>query len=106
MCDRVAILNHGQCIAQGTVDEVLASGGAAQLVVGVDEPERAREVLERAGIPATPEHEHLVVDLSGTDGARVSRALAEAGLVSPRALTAPGRSGNGLSPAHEGDTSG
>ncbi|MCZ7531612.1 MAG: ABC transporter ATP-binding protein [Acidimicrobiia bacterium] len=88
MCDRVAILNHGQCIAQGTVDEVLASGGAAQLVVRVDEPERAREVLERAGIPATPEQEHLVVDLSGTDGARVSRALAEAGLypheLSPR----------------------
>lgn len=86
MCDRVAILNHGECIAQGTVDDVLASGGAAQLVVAVDQLERARDVLERAGIPATAENDRLVVGVSGLDGARVSRTLAEAGLY-PHELT-------------------
>src|SRR5881227_801720 len=45
ICDRVAIIDRGQLIAEGTLDE-LRSGGDKLLVVGCDHADRARALLE------------------------------------------------------------
>lgn len=86
MCDSVAILNHGRCIASGTVDEVLATGGAARVSVVVDEVDRAEHLLRRAGLEVEREGSTLLVAGSGADGSGIARILAENGLY-PRELT-------------------
>lgn len=79
-CDRVAILNRGRCVAQGTVAEVsAATGRRAAVVVRVDDPGGALAVLQRAGISAQREDGLLRVAVPAADGARVSRALGEQG---------------------------
>ena len=51
-CDRVAILNRGRCVTQGTVAEVSAAAGhAAAMLVTVDDLPGALAVLDRAGHP-------------------------------------------------------
>jgi ABC-2 type transport system ATP-binding protein len=47
LCDRVAIVDHGKIIAQGTPTELIASLQAANVVEFASEPELPREVLER-----------------------------------------------------------
>jgi ABC-2 type transport system ATP-binding protein len=79
-CDRVAILDRGRCVTQGTVAEVSAAAGhRATLLVAVDDPAGALAVLGRAGIPAERRDGHLRVTAAAADGARVSRALGEQG---------------------------
>src|SRR5438477_1114156 len=45
VCDRVAILSRGRAVAVGSVHEVLAGGKPASLVVRVENPDRAVDVL-------------------------------------------------------------
>lgn len=94
MCDSVAILNHGRCIASGTVDEVLASGGAARVAVVVDEPDRAERILREAGLGVEREGAKLLVAGSGSDGSGIARLLADNRLypreLSPRQLDLEG----------------
>lgn len=45
MCDQVAVLAHGRCVAAGPVDGVLASVGNAGVVVRVDDPPVALAAL-------------------------------------------------------------
>ena len=79
-CDRVAILNHGHCIMQGTVAEVSASAGhSAAMLVTVADLSGALNVLDRAGIPAARVDGQLRVALDVEDAARISRALGENG---------------------------
>ncbi len=79
-CDRVAILARGRCVAQGPVDEVLATGQAAKLLVVVDDAARAGELLSAEGIPWSANGEALTVDLPREQGARVTQTLANGGL--------------------------
>jgi ABC-2 type transport system ATP-binding protein len=79
-CDRVAILNRGRCVTQGTVAEVgAAAGHAAAMLVTVDDLPGALGVLDRAGIPAERGDGHIRVAVTAPDAARISRALGEQG---------------------------
>ena len=80
VCDRVAILNRGRTVAVGPVEEVLARGQPASLVVRLPQLDRGMEILRSAGIDAAIETDHLTVSLPPQQGARVTRALADAGL--------------------------
>jgi ABC-2 type transport system ATP-binding protein len=79
-CDRVAILARGRCVAQGPVEDVLATGQAAKLVVVVDDAARAGELLSTEGISWSANGEGLTVDLPRDQGARVTKTLAQGGL--------------------------
>jgi ABC-2 type transport system ATP-binding protein len=80
ICDRVAILNRGRCVIQGTVAEVgAAAGHGAALIVAVADPAGALAVLARAGIAAEPHDGALRVAVSADEGALVSRTLGEHG---------------------------
>jgi ABC-2 type transport system ATP-binding protein len=79
-CDRVAILARGRCVAQGLVDDVLAAGRAARLIVVVADAERAGRLLSADGISWSRDGEGLEVDLPRDQGARVTEALARGGL--------------------------
>src|SRR5438477_3554601 len=80
VCDRVAILNRGRTVAVGPVEEVLARGQPASLMVRLPQLDRGMEILRSAGIDAAIETDHLTVSLPPQQGARVTRALADAGL--------------------------
>ncbi len=82
MCDRVAIVQGGVRITQGTVEEVLALGRPTGLVIRVADPVAAASVLAEAGIGAGPTEsaDRLRVDLPHDAGARVTEVLARAGL--------------------------
>ena len=41
-CDAVAIVDHGQVVRQGSIDELVRSAGAAALYVDCDEPAKAK----------------------------------------------------------------
>ena len=89
MCDRVAIVQQGRTVTQGTVDEVLAMGRATGLLV------ESRTVTARSRCSARPAWrrrptataDQLRVELPHDAGERVSRVLAEGGLY-PRELIA------------------
>ncbi|MFG2008416.1 ABC transporter ATP-binding protein [Micromonospora sp. NPDC048868] len=79
ICDHVTIISRGRRVAAGRVDEVLAGFDRHELLVRVDDPQRAVELLTAAGLAATGYDDHLVV--GGVDDAtEVSRTLGEAGL--------------------------
>lgn len=78
MCDHVAILARGRCVAAGAVDDVLHRG-SGRLIVGVDDPAGAVMLLREDGIEATLEGERLVVTTPVSDPAVITRALAERG---------------------------
>ena len=82
MCDRVAIVQQGRSVAQGTVDEVLALGRPTGLLVRVADPARAMEVLAAQGVTAGPsgDGDQLRVDLPHDAGARLNELLARAGI--------------------------
>jgi ABC-2 type transport system ATP-binding protein len=79
-CDRVAILARGRSVAAGPVAEVLSASHAERLVVRVDDPERAVEVLCEAGIDAATRDGTIHVALGAAQAPRVTRALAERGI--------------------------
>ena len=78
ICDRVAILNHGRCVASGTVHDVLRSTGAQpRMLVQVDDLDAAVATLRRAGIGAERRAHDLRVAIAPRDAERVTRALAQ-----------------------------
>jgi ABC-2 type transport system ATP-binding protein len=77
MCDRVAILSRGRCVAAGPVGSVLEAGRASGLVVRVEDPGAALGVLEQAGIAALHDQGVLRVALPAGDGSRVTKVLAD-----------------------------
>jgi ABC-2 type transport system ATP-binding protein len=83
ICDRVAIVDHGRVVTEGTIPE-LRAGGGSRLDVGCDDPERAWQVLD--GNPAVVEAVldggllRLRIQPGRESAAAVNRALVEAGL--------------------------
>lgn len=47
ICDHAAIVDRGRIVIQGTIAELAEGGGRHELMVGVDDPQRALEVLDR-----------------------------------------------------------
>jgi len=79
VCDRVAVLAAGRCVAAGPVGDVLASVGAGGIVVRVDDPQAAVAALRAEGIDARADGDGdgvLRVGLPPGDAAAVARALA------------------------------
>jgi ABC-2 type transport system ATP-binding protein len=83
LCDRVAIVDHGRVVTEGTIAE-LRAGGGSRLDVGCDDPERARQLLDRhpAVVEATLDGGllRLQIQPGKESAAAVNRALVEAGL--------------------------
>src|SRR5205823_93757 len=61
ICDRVAILARGKCIAQGEVADVLSRGQTARMVVKVENIDGALQVLTGAGFEAHVERDEILV---------------------------------------------
>jgi ABC-2 type transport system ATP-binding protein len=80
VCERVAILARGRNVAAGPVDEVLAGGRSGALVVRVEDLTRADFILRSAGVESHLEGDALRVSGLPSDGARVTRLLADRGL--------------------------
>ena len=80
MCDRVAILAKGRCVAAGEVSEVLARGRSEALVARVPDLPGGMAALAAAGIGSTVDGDHLRVSLPASQAARVTEALARQGL--------------------------
>ncbi|SCF33217.1 ABC-2 type transport system ATP-binding protein [Micromonospora viridifaciens] len=79
ICDHVTIISRGRRVTHGRVDEVLAGFDQHEWQVRVAEPERAVELLGRAGLSVTAHPDHLVV--AGVDDPElISRTLGEQGL--------------------------
>ena len=81
ICDSVAILARGRCIAQGPVDEVLAVRGGNAFVVRAPRIRNAKKVLHDAGFPASFRGDKSLRVKASLDAAgRITRALADAGI--------------------------
>ena len=81
-CSHVVVMAKGQKIAQGTVEEIVGTGGAVSIgLVDDSQLDRAIEVLEGLpGVTTERTDEGLVADLEGTSRARALQALVEAGI--------------------------
>ena len=80
ICDHVAILSRGRSVAAGPVKEVLSQGHSAAMLVRVADEESAIAALNSAGMAAVRHDDYLRVDVSPSEGARVTEALARQGL--------------------------
>ena len=81
LANRIAVIDRGTVIAEGTSGELKASVGAGALHVRLRDPERRRvgqEVLSRTlGVPVHPESDPVALTASASDPERVARALME-----------------------------
>lgn len=76
ICDRIAVIEAGRCVAVGPIGDVLATAGAGALRVRVADPGAAREALAAAGIDSVVTHGFLRVGCAPADGARITEILA------------------------------
>ena len=76
ICDRLAVIEAGRCVAVGPIGDVLATAGAGALIVRVADLRAARDALAAAGIDATVAHGALRVACTPADGARGTEILA------------------------------
>jgi ABC-2 type transport system ATP-binding protein len=81
-CSHVVVMAKGQKIVQGTVEEIVGTGGAVLVGLTDDaDTERAIAVLEELpGVSAEVTDDGLVAELDGTSRARALQALVEAGI--------------------------
>ncbi|WP_433295743.1 alpha/beta fold hydrolase [Pseudonocardia sp. CA-142604] len=79
-CSHVVVMHQGQVVADGTVDDIIAGGGAATF--GVDAPVQAAAVLNAlTGVHAVAiEGSSVHAELNGTPRASAVRALVEGGV--------------------------
>ena len=78
VCDRVAIMSHGQVISSGSVADLLASSATGDVRVRMADPDGGRAVLERAGFTVSPLPDAWRVG-GVRDPAAVTKALCDAG---------------------------
>ncbi|MFI7576324.1 ABC transporter ATP-binding protein [Micromonospora sp. NPDC049497] len=79
ICDHVTIISRGRRVAAGPVDEVLAGFDRHEVLVRVDDPERATELLRAADLTVVGHPDHLVVT-DVADATQISRLLGEQGV--------------------------
>ena len=81
-CSHVVVMAKGQKIAQGTVEEIVGTGGAVLVGLTDDaETDRAVAVLEQLpGVSAASTDEGLVAELDGYGRAAALQALVGAGI--------------------------
>jgi ABC-2 type transport system ATP-binding protein len=79
VCDHVAILAKGRCVASGRVADVLASRSSSAVRVRVADLDKGAELLREAGFAVRPAEGALHVD-EVPDPSEVTRVLAERGL--------------------------
>ena len=81
LADRIAVIDHGKVIAEGTPGQLKASVGAGALHLRLPDPaERAHaeQVLTQAlGVPVHPASDPTAISVKVADSGRVARALAE-----------------------------
>ena len=79
-CSHVVVMHHGKVVAAGTVEQIIAGGGAATF--GVDAPDRAAAILGAlTGVHAVRVDGDVVhADLNGTPRAEAVKALVAAGV--------------------------
>jgi ABC-2 type transport system ATP-binding protein len=84
MCDRATIINGGKLIANGTMEEILASTGSGEgwkVYVRISETARAIAALEAAGMEVVDNGEgSLVARGKIDDDSEITRVLGEAGI--------------------------
>jgi ABC-2 type transport system ATP-binding protein len=80
MCDRVAILSRGRCVAVGDVADLLSQAQGSAVIVRLDDAARGAEVLRAAGLEVTESADGLRVATPPRDAANVARTLAAADL--------------------------
>jgi ABC-2 type transport system ATP-binding protein len=81
ICDSVAIMSQGRCIAQGPVEEVLQVRGGNAFVVRAPKVREAKSALNRAGFPSTFRGDQsLRVVAPPADAGRITKALADAAI--------------------------
>ena len=81
-CDHVAIVDQGRIVVQGSIDE-LRGGDEPQLVLGVDDPARARALLTAQGsvLRVTDDGNELRVALRDRGAiSDLNRRLVESGI--------------------------
>jgi ABC-2 type transport system ATP-binding protein len=80
VCSHVIVMNHGRLVADGTVSELIGSGGS--VYIEVDDRERARAVLSNlAGVSKLQtQGDGLVIELDDGRRSDVAAALVGAGL--------------------------
>jgi ABC-2 type transport system ATP-binding protein len=83
LANRIAVIDGGTVIAEGTSGELKASVGAGALHVRLRDPEQragGQEVLSRTlGVPVHPDSDAVALTASVSDPERVARALMELG---------------------------
>jgi ABC-2 type transport system ATP-binding protein len=83
ICDRVAIVDRGRVVTEGSIAELTAQGGS-RLVIGVNDAEQARRLLDgHAAVKAASIDSgrlHLTVEPGQEAAAAINRLLVEAGL--------------------------
>jgi ABC-2 type transport system ATP-binding protein len=76
LCDHVAVLAGGRCVAAGPVDEVLALAGSSDVLVRIDDVDRAVAVLRAAGWGARIDGNATIrVAVPASDAPLVAEAL-------------------------------
>jgi len=84
MCDRATIINKGKLIANGTMDEILASSGAGdgwKVYVRISQAEASIKSLEERGLQVIDNGQgSLIVRGSIEDDSEITRILAESGI--------------------------
>lgn len=79
VADTVSIVTQGRLVASGRVADLIASAGAGEAVVGVEQPEPAAAVLTARGWSVRPDGARAL-RVAGAAPADITRALADHGI--------------------------
>jgi ABC-2 type transport system ATP-binding protein len=79
-CDSVAIIDRGQLVLEGRVDDVLAAAARPSLLIGLADADAGLRVLRAAGIDVEPNGVLLRASVPQRDAAHVTKLLADNGL--------------------------